>query len=711
MNPKTVFKALWVGFFLLLFYWMIRLWGNFPAFMDTMEYVFPEKWFNVESFRQWRIPLWNPYIACGTPHLAAFQPAPFYPFFWLWNMTGLADWFFVVALLHQAFAAVGFYFWGRALKASPLVATFCALGFAGSALMTFYWGFPTHLASVAWVPWVFFASFKFQEKHSLGWWVLVSLCWTLQILAGYPIFTFYACLFWIGWACWNLKGQWKILAALMGTFLIAMVFSAAQWLPFADFLGSLHRDGWGDYLYDLHWANYLTLFQPQLLGTPGMTGYQGDYPDFIFNNLYLGLVPLAIFITLFFSPKSKNSFWKGTSLFWFFWLPGIHFFIWKLLPNTWMDRLEPAKAAFLFVFCAFTALVVGLSEQFQSASRKNKIWKWVWVAGAFWILDILLVPCRIIQTVPDPFRNQEVRQSALRAKEEMGEGRLVSLKEPGKVYPLGNGSLSDSFKMTAEELVPNTNVVWGLKSARGYLTIYTDGFQDLNRYLKLGYPYDGRILDAAGVKLILYSRALLAFKYNLNEQYGTSVWTKNAGAMTGAWKVERIREFPDRASVFEAMLDPKSFLEDELYTEKSSDGKTVCLAPATRNLLGLDPSFWSLWRAKVASWFQMGTTLEISRPSPCQIQFTLRADKAGFLVFDESFAPGWHAWVNGIPKTIFRADGLFMAVPLNEEGENKVDFRYEPASFRLGLFISLISLVIGFFVLFTKSKKMFNVFI
>ncbi len=705
MNSKTVFKPLWAGFFLLLLYWMIRLWGHFPAFMDTMEYVFPEKWFNVESFRQGRIPLWNPYIACGTPHLAAFQPAPFYPFFWIWNLTGLTNWFFVVALLHQAFAAVGFYFWGRALKASPLVATFCALGFAGSALMTFYWGFPTHLASIAWIPWVFFTSVRFQEKPSPRWWIWASLCWTLQILAGYPIFTFYVALFWMGWAYWNLRGRVKILTALMGTFLAAMVFSAAQWLPFADFLGYLHRDGWGDYLYDLHWPNFLTLFQPQLLGTPGMAGYKGDYPDFIFNNLYLGLVPLAIFIALFFSPKSKNSFWRGMALFWFFWLPGIHFFVWKILPGAWMDRLEPAKAAFLFVFCAFTALAVGLSEQFQFASRKNKIWKWAWVAGALWILDILLIPCRVIQTVPDPYRNEEVRQSAERAKGIVGEGRLVSLKEAGQGYPEWDGSVSDSFKTTAEELVPNTNMVWGLKSARGYLTIYTDGFQDLNKYLKSGYPYDGRVLDAAGVDLILYSRALSAFKYNVNEQHGASVWTKNAGALAGAWKVETVREFPDRAAVFEAMLDPKAFLENEVYTEKSRDGKVVSLAPSTRILSGKVPSAWGRLKAKVAGWFQTETTLEGSRPSPCEAQFTVMADKNGFLVFDESFAPGWHAWVDGIPENIFRADGLFMSVVLDESGEHKVDFRYEPVSFRLGLFFTLVSLVAGALTLVLSKRR------
>ncbi len=478
---------------------------------------------------------WNPSIKGGfpfgipispaaSPHLAAFQPAPLYPFFWLWNLTGLADWFFVTALFHQAFAAVGFYFLGPLPRRIPLVATFCALGFAGSALMTFYWGFPTHLASIAWIPWVFFTSLRYQQKKSCPRWALVSLCWTPpKYWRATLFFTFYAALFWAGWAYWNSKGQWKILMGTMGTFLAAMAFSAAQWVPFADFLGSLHRNGWGDYLYDLHWSNYLTLLQPHLLGMPGTAGYKGDYPDFIFNNLYLGVVPLALFAALFFSPKSRSFFCKGGALFWFFWLPGIHFFVWNLFPNSWMDRLEPAKSAFLFVFCAFTVLATGLTEQFQLSSKKNKIWKWAWVAGALWLLDILLVPSRVIQTVPDPFRNEEVRQSAFRAKDLTGDGRLASLKEAGRFYPGGNGTIAGSFKAAAEELVPNTNVVWGLKSARGYLTIYTDGFQNLNRYLQSGYPYDGRILDAAGVNLIIYSRALQAFKYNLNEQHGPSV--------------------------------------------------------------------------------------------------------------------------------------------------------------------------------------------
>src|ERR1041384_3043581 len=118
MSRKRILFALWGGYLLVTLYWAARLWGRFPAFADTLEYVYPEKWFNVEAFRQGRIPLWNPWIACGTPHVANWQSAFFYPFFWVWNWTGLARGFSAVALSHGLLAVTGFYFWIRSQKVS-----------------------------------------------------------------------------------------------------------------------------------------------------------------------------------------------------------------------------------------------------------------------------------------------------------------------------------------------------------------------------------------------------------------------------------------------------------------------------------------------------------------------------------------------------------------------------------------------------------------
>ncbi len=60
------------------------------------------------------------------------------------------------------------------------------------------------------------------------------------------------------------------------------------------------------------------------------------------------------------------------------------------------------------------------------------------------------------------------------------------------------------------------------------------------------------------------------------------------------------------------------------------------------------------------------------------------------MIFDEDWIPGWRAWVDGNPVPILRAYGLFMAVQAMP-GSRQVDFRYEPAAFRLGLFLTFLA--------------------
>lgn len=711
MSPRMTVRALWVGYLVLTAYWMFRLWGHFPAFMDTLEYVFPEKWFNVESFREGRLPLWNPYLACGTPHVANLQSAAFYPFFWFWNFTGLTDWIFVVALLHGILAAAGFTLWLRALKVPSVPASLCGLSFAGSALLVSYWGFPTHLASIAWVPWIFWGAVRLRQDPSLARWGLLSLFWSFQILAGYPFFTFYAGLFLAVFIRFRSKGTPRMLLAQASAGAAALSATACQWLPFVDFMGYLRREGWGDNLFSLHWVNFLTLLQPHWLGVPGTAGYKGDYPNFIFNNLYLGLVPLGLFLWSFFSAQSRDDFWKRSALFWLLWLAGIHFFLWRILPGGLLDKLEPSKASFLFLFCAFTATALFLRDKIEFTSRKNHLWTWAWILGVLWMADIAAVPYRVIQTVPDPFRDSEVMGAAEKAKRLAGEGRMVSLREENQFYPPHVGSFADSLKETAKVLIPNTNVIWGIRSARGYLSIYTDGFQNINRYLRKGYPYEGRVLDAAGVKLMVFPRPLPAFKYSLHEREGESFFIRNAGAMNNAWTTAQAREFPGRPEVLNALLDPKAFLEREVFTEKAVDGKAVRLEPVRRPLPGYQgPSFLDRLESFGKKLFGEREALRGRRLSPCEARFVIPSSAGGFLVFGESFSPGWHAWVDGEPKAIFRADGSWMAVVFSGPGDHQVCFRYEPSCVRLGLFITLLSIAAALAAWVLSWKRLWSRF-
>jgi len=63
-------------------------------------------------------------------------------------------------------------------------------------------------------------------------------------------------------------------------------------------------------------------------------------------------------------------------------------------------------------------------------------------------------------------------------------------------------------------------------------------------------------------------------------------------------------------------------------------------------------------------------------------------NSSGILVLADSYYPGWHVYVDGAERAILRANLFFRGVPL-QPGEHNVEFRYEPRSFSLGLYISL----------------------
>jgi len=61
-------------------------------------------------------------------------------------------------------------------------------------------------------------------------------------------------------------------------------------------------------------------------------------------------------------------------------------------------------------------------------------------------------------------------------------------------------------------------------------------------------------------------------------------------------------------------------------------------------------------------------------------------------VLTDAYYPGWRALVDGLETPIYRADLLFRAVYL-PAGQHRVEFIYDPLSFKLGAAISLAALL------------------
>jgi hypothetical protein len=79
----------------------------------------------------------------------------------------------------------------------------------------------------------------------------------------------------------------------------------------------------------------------------------------------------------------------------------------------------------------------------------------------------------------------------------------------------------------------------------------------------------------------------------------------------------------------------------------------------------------------------------------------------GILVFLDSYYPGWKAYVDGRETSIVRANHFYRAVPV-PRGKHRVEFKYEPLSFKIGLIISSVAvfLIVGVsIVLFFRKRR------
>jgi hypothetical protein len=91
----------------------------------------------------------------------------------------------------------------------------------------------------------------------------------------------------------------------------------------------------------------------------------------------------------------------------------------------------------------------------------------------------------------------------------------------------------------------------------------------------------------------------------------------------------------------------------------------------------------------------------ISHYQPNLVEVSLPDEAVGILVLNDCFYPGWTATVDGCPAKIYRVNGTFRGVFIKRENK-RVVFHYNPLSFKVGLLITLISLVVIGPVVFKK---------
>ena len=78
---------------------------------------------------------------------------------------------------------------------------------------------------------------------------------------------------------------------------------------------------------------------------------------------------------------------------------------------------------------------------------------------------------------------------------------------------------------------------------------------------------------------------------------------------------------------------------------------------------------------------------------PNEVRVEATADGPSYLVLNDFYHRGWTVRVDGQPSRIFVANALFRAVPI-DAGVHVLDFRFEPASQRVGAVVSVLCLLV-----------------
>ena len=142
--------------------------------------------FAADQLRHGHLPLWNPYVFCGTPFLGWAQAGVLYPTNWLNAVLPLPFSINLGVALHVFLAGFFTYWWAlrRGLHPAAAIMSGALFMFSGAYFLHVYAGHLSLLYAMAWTPVVFTSIEGWMQTHARGWILWGMAAVALQIFAG-----------------------------------------------------------------------------------------------------------------------------------------------------------------------------------------------------------------------------------------------------------------------------------------------------------------------------------------------------------------------------------------------------------------------------------------------------------------------------------------------------------------------------------------------
>ena|GEM_PF-3784772 len=716
---------------------------------DQVYVIYPWRVFSSESLAAGYVPLWNPYYACGQSFIGNDQSAVMDPTNMLLNLCLHPAAAQTVLLLATLIAASLFtYGLTRSLGGLPPGSFLAALTFGFGGFMFIWLGYPL-AATAMWLPALLWATHQLVLRPSLRGAVLVALIIGWQFTSGHLSTSAQMLAFWALFLAYEWIEQTRERGFLFTrripvfvaiALLLGIGLGSAQLLPLRESFGlssisAMGRSRWvsecpednirrallGDWWFLRHIARgeIALLLLPERHGNPAFGDYHGhpDYGNYAERASYVGFLGLLAMLAGVLRRPAP-----GPARF-FLYSALIVFGVLLHLPvfNTvsylpFIRYTNPARLRFIFTLCA--AVSVGLAlpslctPDTESPGRPRHLWA---LALALTVAIVALALQTALRLSPDwtclTSNDRAVRLAKLIGPVAAGlavvgvlilaERRALSPSRTALALlalvlldlglfgacwhaPASSTTLLPDIALvdTARAVIgdsrltgppnvfaPNIAMAYGLRDVRAYDPICTGRFVTLVETLtalapartdKAESPVKGQYVPCPTLDRL--TSAGIAWRWD---------------ASRGPW-LERLS-----APLPHAYLAPQ--------VEFASSSKVL-----SRLAGGADPHHTTIIESAVNTSHSPAGLLvpaTIVSYQPHHVVIRLLADRPGWLVLTDSYYPGWHAAVNGRRTPISIANYAFRAVPV-PAGDLLITFDYEPASFRIGLFLSLISLSI-----------------
>lgn len=696
--PYALLAVFTVALLWPLFLGRTLYWGDLLLYFDPMQR------YAQKTLQSGRIPLWNPYVLCGQPFLGNPQMSVFYP------ATALLP-FVRVGLFLSATLASHLYLCGMfayrffsrwTLRRAPAVAG--AMVYMGSACLVGRLQFPPMILTAAYFPLTLLCVDACIDRPRFFTTIAMSVSIGLMVLAGHPqvAYLILACGFCYALARLYARRQgnrtfsarhrhasWLALAAGLA---LGLLLASVQTLPSLQLLAESLREAMSASeanRFVVQAPHLLTLLLPRFVGHPASRDY------WIGGNawepaLFIGWLPLLFlgYAALRCRNDRTVRFWGIVALLGI-WLSlgrdgGLYTLAFWIVPGVNKFH-DPARFLFLttFAFAALTAVAMD-----------------TWQMRAAWFSSGMARCALVLVALPLWWYGQDWNPTTLPSATWHRPSVLAWLPQEargGRVYfpahelfwsrfitdAYSDYGESDMRRVAAflDTLLPNLTMRYGIEAASGYEPVPMEAPSALNGVLreafKRGEPNLSRLaglLDVATFALpaslhVTDARFETVTPQVANQQQELRLW-ENRDRLPRAWIVRRTRRVEGKMRIAAALTAPDF-----------DPATTAILSAGRASVSELTPDVDGDRAGQATLIYHSPTRLRIHADAGAQ---------SGFLVLSSAAYPGWQARVDGKKATLVRADGALMGVFLSA-GVHEVELVYRPASYRIGLYLSLLA--------------------